>query len=67
MGKKCPSKKLGRVQLLQCNRKDEAKIIENLVRNRFKIEEFLPVTSLEASVSAHSGMDFVGIAFAENE
>jgi len=62
---RCPSKKLSRVQLLQCNRKEEAKIIENLIKERFEVDELLPMTSPEASVSAHSGMDFVGIAFIE--
>jgi len=30
------------------------------------VNEFLPMTKPEASVTAHSGMDFVGIAFAED-
>jgi len=65
MEKKCPSKKLKRVQLMQCNRANEAREIEALVRERFKVLEFLPTISPEASVTAHTGMDFVGIAYAE--
>ncbi|MPN19312.1 DegV domain-containing protein [bioreactor metagenome] len=62
---KCPSRRLRRVQLVQWNREEEAKIIEELIRARFVVEEFLPITNPEASVTAHAGVDFIGIAFAE--
>ena len=65
MEERRPSKRLGRVQLVQCNREKEAGLIEGLIKDRFVVEELLPWTNPEASVTAHSGMDFIGIAFAE--
>jgi DegV family protein with EDD domain len=62
---KCNSKNIRRAQLLQCNREKEAIEIEDLIKNSFEVKEFLPTTRPEASVTAHIGMDFVGIAFVE--
>ena len=67
MEQRCPSKKLRRVQLVQCSREMETKVFESLIKERFEVEEFLPLTSPEASVTAHSGMDLIGVAFTESE
>lgn len=63
MKEKCPSKKIKRVQVTQCSREKEAKEIENLIKTNFEVEEFLPITSPEASITVHAGMDFIGIAY----
>lgn len=63
---KCPSKKLGSVRLLQCNRQKEAEMIEDMIKQRFEVKEILPTTSSEASVAAHSGFDLIGITFEIN-
>ena len=62
---KFPSKKLRRVQIVQWNREEETKKIMDLVDNLFEVEEFLPSINPETSVTAHAGVDFLGIAFAE--
>jgi len=67
MEERCPSKKLRRVQIVQCNREKETEIVEGLIKERFEVEEFLPYTSPEASVTAHSGMDLMGVAFTESD
>jgi DegV family protein with EDD domain len=60
----CPSRKLKRVQILQCGREKECKRIEERMKAEFQIKEFLPTISPEASVSAHAGVDFAGIVYA---
>jgi len=62
---KCPSKELRRAQLVQWNREEETETIAKLVEARFEVEEFLPTVNPEASVTAHAGVDFLAIAFAE--
>ena len=65
MEERCPSKKLRRVQLVHWNREEESKRIESLMKSRFTVEEFLPAVNPEASVTAHAGVDFLGISFTE--
>ena len=63
MKEKCPSRKLKRIQLIQCSREKEAQKIESLVKENFDVKEILPMTSPEASITVHAGMDFVGIIY----
>ncbi|MCL1913068.1 MAG: DegV family protein [Eubacteriaceae bacterium] len=63
MEEKCPSKKLGKAQIVHWNREKEAEQLKGLICSAFEVEEFLPAIHPEASVTAHAGVDFLAVAF----